>query len=236
MIAPSTQDVVSGGGSFAACLHRAIRRPLTTLPPSENNVDIREDDNDCGNDVHESTPRSRNFENQDWTTHHISYTLLSETLDYFSQRRDEVTKRLRSRNPRQNISYSTLSEGELAEIVGEFRSRAPFNSGNYNDLLSTAAIIMIILAAERVAITMTATVIKTGSMTSMVIIIAIPAMQNRGITAAKVVKTGITVTSWNTPNKELWAEKSPEDKRAAKIVDRGDGELLVHVRPLMLLM
>jgi len=133
MIAPSTQDVVSGGGSFAACLHRAIRRPLTTLPPSENNVDIREDDNDCGNDVHESTPRSRNFENQDWTTHHISYTLLSETLDYFSQRRDEVTKRLRSRNPRQNISYSTLSEGELAEIVGEFRSRAPFNSGNYND-------------------------------------------------------------------------------------------------------
>ncbi|KAL7463959.1 hypothetical protein ACHAXS_004310 [Conticribra weissflogii] len=134
MIAPSTQDVVSGGGSFSACLQRAIRRPLPSRSSAENNDDTRRYTHDGGNDDDGNTPSSGDFANQDWTTHHISYTLLSETLCYFSRRRDEVAKRLRLRNPRQKSSNWTLSEGELAEIISEYRSRAPFNGhGSGND-------------------------------------------------------------------------------------------------------
>ncbi|KAK1741332.1 MFS transporter [Skeletonema marinoi] len=143
-IPPRTQDVIAGGGSFSACLERAIRRPPsppilgeggslpninevaeeTTPPPTEeggDTININVDE----------------LLGQDWSSHHASYHLLQECLAFFSRRRLAVKSAMRDNNndtttntqQNSNNNSKTLSEHELTTLIHTYAKKAP----NLND-------------------------------------------------------------------------------------------------------
>mmetsp|Transcript_17555 Transcript_17555/g.25940 ORF Transcript_17555/g.25940 Transcript_17555/m.25940 type:complete len:662 (-) Transcript_17555:228-2213(-) len=142
-IPPRTQDVIAGGGSFSACLERAIRRPPsppilgeggslpninevaeeTTPPPTEEGADT------ININVDELL-------GQDWSSHHASYHLLQECLAFFSRRRLAVKSAMRDNN---NDTTTTTAEGiSLEELI--------YATSSFHAIVQPVSITMILTA------------------------------------------------------------------------------------------
>jgi len=136
---PRTEDVISGGGSFSACLERAIRRPPS--PPSTSdkfgcgslaniNEDVAEETTSINGEEEGSatTVNADDLLSQDWSSHHASYHLLQECLAFFSRRRLAVRAAIRSNhndNTSNNSSNRTISQYQLTALIHNYSKKAP---------------------------------------------------------------------------------------------------------------
>ncbi|KAL3804058.1 hypothetical protein HJC23_006449 [Cyclotella cryptica] len=110
----TAQDVVSGGGDFGCILQRAIRRPDPSVPPPPLPSDTIVDDD---------------ADDKDWSRHHISYSLLDSTLDFFAARRSGIQSRLTAHASLDvRCASSTLKMGldEFHAVLNEYANIAPF--------------------------------------------------------------------------------------------------------------
>ena len=97
---------VRGGNTFSSCLERAIRRRPVAAAAADtglalaSNVDfpvpLAQGNLDDGMTapIKEETEDGGDEEDEDWSSHHISYPLLLSTLSYFSRRRAGVRARM----------------------------------------------------------------------------------------------------------------------------------------------
>lgn len=120
----TAQDLIAGGGDFASILARSIRRTSSPLdpPPSLSASSNHGDDN-----------------NDDWNTHHISYHLLNDTLEYFANRRCEIIAKLNNESQSSSVSISqrcvtpsrnnrnVMSLDEYKAFMDEYEANAPFS-------------------------------------------------------------------------------------------------------------
>ena len=122
--------------------------PYPSTPQQQQQQSTNEEENT--NELATDTATATTLCTQDYTPHHISYPLLSSTLNFFSQRRAGIRSRLRE-NHTMNVNVNgipsstttggensnkksgfkpTLSEEEFNLIVNEYASSAPFLNTN----------------------------------------------------------------------------------------------------------
>ena len=143
-IPPRTEDVISGGGSFSACLERAIRRPstdnnnkntTTTATTSFNSNAINNNKNSLPH-IQEAEPQESQQlidevveeEEEDWSSHHVSYHLLQECLAFFSRRRAAARSLLRENNANNNTNRGgggSITEAQLNQLIRTHTTLAP---------------------------------------------------------------------------------------------------------------
>ena len=141
----TVEDVIAGGGSFSACLERAIRRPPS--PPAsgkfgcgslaninedvaaEETASIKEEEGSVTTPV---ITDKNDLLSQDWSSHHASYQLLQECLAFFSRRRLAVQNAIRSNNndnhtsnTNSNSKNRTISQNQLTALIHNYSKKAP---------------------------------------------------------------------------------------------------------------
>ena len=152
---------MSGGGSFSACLERAIRqqRKSPSLINSTGGGLLENIDEEsattsssapsANNDGGSTTNNDNELQNQDWSSHHVSYNILQECLAFFSRRRGAVKTAIRCNNGPTNSSTNNnngnkkkvLSEAQLNSILHEYAQKeAPCLNDNVTEYAQQRAL------------------------------------------------------------------------------------------------
>ncbi|KAL7453475.1 hypothetical protein ACHAWC_005148 [Mediolabrus comicus] len=153
---PRPEDIMSGGGSFSACLERAIRqRRSPSLINSTGGLENIDEESattsssaaSANNNDGSSTTNNNNNElqNQDWSSHHVSYNILQECLAFFSRRRAAVKSAIRCNNGPTNSNNNgkkkVLSEAQLNSILHEYAQKeAPCLTDNVTEYAQQRAL------------------------------------------------------------------------------------------------
>jgi hypothetical protein len=158
---------MSGGGSFSACLERAIRQQRKSpslINSSTGGGGLENIDEESATTTSSSAASANNndnnneMQNQDWSSHHVSYNILQECLTFFSRRRAAVKSAIRCNNnngPTNNNSNNStnnnnnngkkkkkvLSEAQLNSILHEYAQKeAPCLNENVTEYAQQRAL------------------------------------------------------------------------------------------------